>query len=70
VLFTELFHGLGLFILILGGLTHGWGMYDKRRIEQSAGGPAPQWTAALYWSCWALMAAGALIVLVRIASVG
>ena len=51
-------------ILILGALMHGWGMFDKHRLEQSAGSVQPRWAGLLYWGCWlALLALGSVVVL-------
>jgi len=50
-------------ILILGVLMHGWGMFDKHRLEQSAGSVQPSWAELLYWGCWlALLVLGMVVV--------
>jgi Mn2+/Fe2+ NRAMP family transporter len=51
----RLLAGIGLPLLISGLLLHGWGMYDKHRLESGAV-PQPWWATALYWICWALLA--------------
>ena len=53
--------GAGLWLLIIGGVAHAWGMYDKHRIESSSGVGDSWWSAALYWACWVLLVVGALL---------
>jgi hypothetical protein len=31
--------GVGLWVLLAGAMVHGWGMYDKNRLERSSGSP-------------------------------
>lgn len=57
------FEGAGLPVLVVGLLLHAWGMTDKHRLEADA--PRPAWSTALYWICWALLAALGLYLLVR-----
>jgi len=46
--------------LLLAGLAvHGWGMYDKHRLERGSGAAEVRYAEALYWVCW-LMLAGVL----------
>ena len=45
---------LDLAFVVLGTGLHGWGMYDKHRIEAGAVRPV-WWSEALYWICWALL---------------
>jgi hypothetical protein len=52
--------GFGLPLLIAGALVHGWGMFDKHRLEQRAGAPDVRWHAIAYWACWLLLALMAL----------
>ena len=44
-------------LLLAGALLHGWGMYDKHRLERAAGEAPPRWAEALYWLCWVALAA-------------
>ena len=49
-------------LFFAGVLIHGWGMFDKHRLEKSTGRNAADawWSNVLYWICWALL--GALVV--------
>jgi hypothetical protein len=51
--------GLGPWLLGVGALAHGWGMYDKRRVARGSGFADPWWSAALYWACWVSLGLGA-----------
>lgn len=42
-------------ILALGLLVHGWGMYDKHRLESRSDMPRLWWAEWLYWGCWAAL---------------
>ena len=67
--------GLGLFfskflmsyttpLLLIGLLTHAWGMFDKHRLENSSTSTRLWWAETLYWVCWtALLALVAYIVI-------
>ena len=39
-------------LLIVGALLHGWGMFDRHRIERASGAASMPWVRALYWTCW------------------
>ncbi len=45
-------------LILIGLLTHAWGMFDKHRFESTAAGVRLWWAEVLYWICW-----GALFVL-------
>jgi len=60
--------GLGLFfsrfltayttpLLLIGLLTHAWGMFDKHRVENASEGARLWWAETLYWVCWAALLA-------------
>lgn len=57
--------GVGLWILLTGAVVHGWGMYDKNRLEQSAQLPDVWWHVYAYWLCWLLFGVGALVLIAR-----
>ena len=65
VVASRLLAGMGLPLLIGGLILHGWGMYDKHRLE-SAEIAEPWWATALYWICWALLAGLAAYLLLRL----
>jgi hypothetical protein len=43
-------------VLLLGLAVHAWGMYDKDRLERGSEAGSVRFAAALYWSCWILLA--------------
>jgi hypothetical protein len=45
-------------LILIGLLTHAWGMFDKHRLESASAGVRIWWAEVLYWICW-----GALFVL-------
>jgi hypothetical protein len=45
-------------LILIGLLTHAWGMFDKHRLESASAGVRLWWAEVLYWICW-----GALFVL-------
>jgi hypothetical protein len=45
-------------LILIGLLTHAWGMFDKHRFESASAGVRLWWAEVLYWVCW-----GALFVL-------
>jgi hypothetical protein len=67
VIASGVLRGLGLYLLLAGVLTHGWGMYAKHRAEYLTGNANPGWHTALYWVCWALLALLVILPLMRIA---
>lgn len=54
--FPEVFGNTAVIIILVGAAMHGWGMFDKHRIEKAATEPEPKWETALYWLCWGLLA--------------
>ncbi len=55
-------------LVAIGGFVHGWGMWDKRRLEQSEAldaQPAVWWSTLLYWICWATLLVLAVIIVLR-----
>jgi hypothetical protein len=59
--------GFGTALLVAGLATHGWGMYARRRLEKASEVPRASWEDALYWLCWAALAALAVYIVVRAA---
>jgi hypothetical protein len=43
--------------IALGVLSHGWGMYERHRLDLQAGAALPWWARLLYWLCWIGLAA-------------
>lgn len=44
-----------ILIMIFGGLSHAWGMYDKKRFEKHLKQTNVWWETGLYWLCWILL---------------
>ena len=49
-------------LLLLGLISHGWGMYAKHRLEVADGVELPPWAAWLYWGCWVLLVGAGLYI--------
>ena len=49
-------------LLLVGIVSHGWGMLQKHRLQTLGEGVAAWWDTALYWVCW--LAMGTLLVAV------
>ena len=43
--------------VVLGVLSHSWGMYERHRLDLQAGVALPWWARLLYWLCWIGLAA-------------
>jgi hypothetical protein len=67
--------GLGLFfsrflspytmpLILIGLLTHAWGMFDKHRLESASAGVRLWWAEVLYWICWGALFVVALYIAV------
>ena len=53
-------------LLALAGVAaHGFGMWDKHRLEAQVHVESAAWVVALYWVCWLLLAAVVGLLLVR-----
>lgn len=50
------------FLLGVGIVLHGFGMWEKHRLE--AGAEVPLWSKVLYWLCWIIL--GILIIWIGI----
>ena len=55
-------HSAGL-VTVVGLCLHAFGMWDKHRLEGGLEGPTPRWVLSLYWLCWMLLAAVAILLL-------
>ena len=42
--------------LVVGSLVHGWGMWDRHRLDTETETVTPRWAKALYWTCWIALA--------------
>jgi hypothetical protein len=52
--------------LLVGVAMHGWGMYEKRKLERGSGLARRKWEEAMYWSCWAALGALAIYIALRL----
>jgi hypothetical protein len=52
-------------ILVAGIASHGWGMFEKHRLERSAEGAPAAWETALYWGCWSALALLLLLIALK-----
>jgi hypothetical protein len=50
VFLTRWIGGSGESVVLAGAVLHGWGMWDKHRLE--SGALRPPWSVWLYWFCW------------------
>jgi hypothetical protein len=64
-LFPHWFATSAGFIVLAGVVAHGFGMWDKHRLEAQAQAESGPWVVALYWVCWLLLAAVVALLLVR-----
>lgn len=49
-------------LLVVGIVSHGWGMLQKHRLEAKADHMTAWWETALYWVCWAALAVLLLLI--------
>ena len=52
-------------IVLAGASAHGFGMWDKHRLDRDCGALGRWWVAALYWICWLLLAGVVVLLIVR-----
>jgi hypothetical protein len=63
--FSEKLTSNSVLIMIFGGFSHAWGMYDKNRIEKHLKQVNVWWEKGLYWLCWILLTALSLYLIFR-----
>ena len=54
----------GIPVLVVGLGLHTWGMLDKHRLE-SGDVVETWWSKAAYWTCWILLAAMIIVLILR-----
>lgn len=54
--------GAAVLLLVAGIASHSWGMLQKYRLEAKEDYAPAWWEAALYWVCWAALAALLLLI--------
>jgi len=42
--------------VLIGIAVYGWGMFERRRLEDVGGEPRAAWEMVLYWGCWLVLA--------------
>jgi hypothetical protein len=52
-------------ITVAGLVLHGFGMWDKHRLEKQTEAESGPWVVALYWVCSVLLAAIVILLFVR-----
>lgn len=52
-------------MVLAGAAVHGWGMYDKNRLERRTEVSDVTWHVYAYWLCWILLGLGALVLIAR-----
>ncbi len=65
VLFAADLRSYAVPILAFGALLHGWGMWDKHRLERPQESARLWWDTAMYWVCWVSLIGLALYIIVR-----
>ena len=65
LLFSDLLMYYTTPLLVVGLLTHAWGMFDKHRLESPTSGGRLWWVELLYWVCWV-----ALLILIMYMTLG
>jgi hypothetical protein len=55
LLFAHALAPYALPLLLVGLLSHAWGMYAKHRLEAAEGVGVPRWATWLYGACWVLL---------------
>jgi hypothetical protein len=55
------FAAVAIPLLILGAGVHGWAMFWRHRLESGHGVIRARWEQAVYWLCWAALAAILLV---------
>ena len=53
--FAKLLASYALGFVLVGSFTHGWGMYERHRLDSSGAPSTPEWTKWVYWICWLMM---------------
>ena len=64
-LFAARFAPAATVILVAGIVMHGFGMWDKHRLESGTQARREPWVVAAYWVCWLALAGLAIYLLVR-----
>ena len=63
-LFPQWFAPAAGFMALAGVVAHGFGMWDKHRLEAQTHAESGRWVVLLYWVCWLLLAGVVMFVFV------
>jgi len=63
-LFSHWFAPVAGLMALAGVVAHGFGMWDKHRLEAQAHAESGAWVVVLYWVCWLLLASVVMFVFV------
>jgi len=58
-IFANWLTGFAAAAVVIGIALHGWGMFEKHRLDDTRGEPRAAWEIVLYWGCW--LALGLLV---------
>jgi hypothetical protein len=64
-LFADWFASSATAIVLVGGAAHAFGMWDKHQLERQSHIEVSRWVAGMYWTCWLLLAALVVLLIVR-----
>ena len=64
-MFPQWFSRTAGVIVFAGAVAHGFGMWDKHRLDAQTNADAGPWVIALYWVCWVLLVAVLILLFVE-----
>jgi hypothetical protein len=53
-------------VLAVGAVAHAWGMFETHRLERAPHSAPPRWENVLYWVCWLVLVAVAVLIVARL----
>lgn len=57
---------LAIPIALIGLVSHGWGMYQKHRLEATPDDPPIWWAELTFWVCWIGLATASFLLISRL----
>ena len=64
-LFPQWFAPAAGLLTLAGLVAHAFGMWDTHRLEAAHDAEGGPWVRALYWTCWLLLGAVAVVLVLR-----